>query len=67
MQLSVPEIKLLIMTVPYGLGAEHLTQEERKQARELVSRMVGYCDDIKRTDAIGDGGCGRPRVVCAQT
>lgn len=63
MQLSVPELRLLIMTIPYGLEAEHLTQEERRQIRELVSRMVGFCDEVEGIDAVGHGGGKRPRVV----
>jgi hypothetical protein len=45
------------MVTPHGLGAEHLTQEERRRARELVTRMVRYCDEVERVDGTGDA-CG---------
>lgn len=63
MQLSVRELKLLVMALPYGLSSEHLTQEERRCVRELVSRMVEHVNEVERNDAIGHVGGGRLGVV----
>lgn len=56
MVLGVPEIKLLIMTAAHGLSAEHLTSEERQRIRELMQRMVEYCNEVEAVDGSGDGG-----------
>lgn len=65
MQLSVPELKLLVMALPHGLCSEDLTQEERRSVRELISRMLEHCNEVERNDETGNVGGGRLGVVRA--
>lgn len=58
MQLSVPELKLLIMALPQGLSSEHLTHKERREIRELISRMAEHCNEAERVDEVSDGSGG---------